>query len=84
MVETDNGVANKEARSLGSTVLVDACGAFVAVLRNHAEIVRADDDRESPKLPARSFPVRSHSLGAVAMVVSPSLEGWCTQTVRKA
>src|SRR5436190_18786722 len=51
------------ADSLGSAVLVAACGAFVAVLRNHAEIVRADDDRETPKAPARSFPVRSHSLG---------------------
>jgi hypothetical protein len=63
VVETDNGVANKEARSLGSTVLVDACGAVVAVLRNRAEIVRARADGEFPNSAACPFPVGSHSFG---------------------
>ena len=62
-VETGNGVTNEEADSVGSAVLVSACGALVSALRHHAEIVRAHADRESPKPPARSFPVRSHSLG---------------------
>jgi len=56
-----------------------ACGAFVAVLRNHAEVVLAHADRESPKAPARSFPVRSHSLGRCRHGGPPSLGGWCTQ-----
>ena len=68
MVETDNGVANKEARSLGSTVLVDAYGAFVAVLRNRAEIVRARPDGEFPNSAARPFPVGSHAADAVTVV----------------
>jgi hypothetical protein len=37
-------------------ILVGACGAFVAVLRNHAEIVRAHANRESPKSAALPFP----------------------------
>ena len=70
-------VGDEEAEGLG--LLAGACGAFVAVLRNHAEIVRADSDRESPKPPARSFPVRSHSLGRRRHVVSPLLGAWCTK-----
>jgi hypothetical protein len=46
--------------------LVAACGAFVAVLRNHAKIVRAHANRESPKPAARPFPVGSHSLSRCA------------------
>jgi hypothetical protein len=83
-VETGNGVTNEKADSLGSAVLVGACGAFVAVLRNHAKIVRADADRESPKPPTRSFPVRSHSLGRCRHGGLPPSGGWCTQTVLKA
>jgi hypothetical protein len=83
-VETGNAVANEKAESLGSAVLVSACGAFVAVLRNHEEIVRADADREFPKPPARSFPVRSHSLGRCRHGgLSPSADG-ARKTVLKA
>ena len=42
--------------------MVGACGAFVAVLRNHVKIVRAYANRESPKPAARPFPVGSHAL----------------------
>jgi len=38
-------------------------GALVAVLRNRAEIVLADVNRQPPKSAARPFPVGSHSLG---------------------
>jgi len=62
-VETGDRVANETAYSLGSAALVGACGAFVAGLRNHAEIVRAHANRESPKPAARPFSVGSHSLG---------------------
>jgi hypothetical protein len=61
-VETGDRIANETADSLGSAVLVGACGTFVAVLRNHAKIVRAHANRESPKPPTRPFPVGSHSL----------------------
>jgi hypothetical protein len=54
--------AHEKADSLGSAVLVAACGAFVAVLRNHAKIVRAHANRESPKPAARPLSVGSHSL----------------------
>ena len=37
-------------------IVVSACGAFVAVLRNHAEIVLAHANRESPKSAALPFP----------------------------
>ena len=43
-------------------ILVGACGAFVAVLRNHAEIVLAHANRETPKSAALLFPQGSHSL----------------------
>ena len=69
-VETGNGVANEKAYTLGSAVLVAASGAFVAVLRNHAEIVRAHADRESPKPPACSFSVRLIRSAAVVMSLS--------------
>jgi hypothetical protein len=62
-VETSNGVANEKARSLGSAVLVTVRGAFVSVLRNYAEIVRAHADGESAHPAARPFPQGSHSLG---------------------
>ena len=56
-VETGNAVANEQADSLGSAILVGACGgAFVAVLRNHGGIVRAHANRESPKSAALPFP----------------------------
>jgi hypothetical protein len=38
------------------------CGAFVALLHNHAKIVRAHANRESPKPAARPLPVGFHSL----------------------
>ena len=44
-------------------ILVGACGAFVAVLRNHAEIVRAHANRESPKSAALPFPQCSNWFG---------------------
>ena len=53
-VETGDRIANETADSLGSAVLVGACGVFVAVLRNHAKIVRANANRESPQPAARS------------------------------
>ena len=37
--------------------------AFVAVLRNHAEIVLAHVNRESPNSAALAFPQASHPLG---------------------
>ena len=87
---TDHGVATvvtplcwpieTAAHGLRPLILVGASGALVSVLRNHAEIVRADSDRESPKPPARSFPVRFHSLGRCCHGGSPSAGGWCTQT----
>jgi hypothetical protein len=61
-VKTGDRIANETADSLRSAVLVGACGAFVAVLRNHAKIVRAHANRESPKLAARPLPQGSHSL----------------------
>ena len=82
-VETGNGVTNEKADSLGSAVLVAACGVFVAILRNHAKIVRAHANRESPKRAARPFPVGSHSFGRCRHVL-PSVEGCCTETVPKA
>jgi hypothetical protein len=54
-------------------ILVGACGAFVAVLRNHAEIVLAHANRQSPKSAAFPFPQGSHSLADVARW-SPSVE----------
>jgi hypothetical protein len=51
--ETGNGVASEKADSLGSAVLVAACGCFVAELRYHAEIVRAYANRESPSPPSK-------------------------------
>ncbi len=77
MVETDNGVANKEARSLGSTVLVDACGAFVAVLRNRPKILRARADGEFPNSAACPFPVGPHSFGRCSSRWCSSVEGRC-------
>jgi hypothetical protein len=56
-------VGDEEADGLGLQILVGACGAFVAVLRNHAEIVLAHADRESQKSAALPFPQGSHSLG---------------------
>jgi hypothetical protein len=61
-VKTGDRIANETADSLRSAVLVGACGAFVAVLRNHAKIVRAHANRESPKPAARPLPQGSHSL----------------------
>jgi hypothetical protein len=55
-VEAGNGVANEKADSLGSAVLVAACGALVAVLRNRAEIVLAHLNRQSPKSAALAHP----------------------------
>jgi hypothetical protein len=40
---------NEEADGLRLLILVGACGAFAAVLRNHAEIVLAPANRQSPK-----------------------------------
>jgi hypothetical protein len=40
-----------------------AAAAFVAALRNRAEIVLAHVNRQSPKSAARPFPVGSHSIG---------------------
>jgi hypothetical protein len=84
VVETGNGVTEETANSLGSGVLVSACGAFVAVLRDHAEIVRAHADRQSPKPPARSFPVRSHSLGRCRHGGLPPSRDGARKTVPKA
>ena len=47
--------ANEDADGLRLLILVGACGAFVAVLRNHPEIVLAHTDRESPKSAALPF-----------------------------
>jgi hypothetical protein len=44
--------------------------AVVAVLRNHAEIVLAHVDRESPKSAALPFPQGSHSVGRCCHVFS--------------
>jgi hypothetical protein len=53
-----------EADGLRLLIVVGACSAFVAaVLRNHAEIVLAHANRESPKSAALPFPQGSHSLG---------------------
>jgi hypothetical protein len=73
-VETGDCIANETADSLRSAVLFGACGAFVALLRNHAKIVRAHANRESPKPAARPFPVRSHSLGWRRHVLFPLVE----------
>jgi len=73
-VETGDCIANETADSLGSAVLVAACGAFVAVLRNHAKIVRAHANRESPKPAARPFPQGSHSLDRRSHGDPPLLE----------
>jgi hypothetical protein len=78
-VGTGNGVTNETADSLGSAVRVGACGAFVALLRNHAKIVRAHANRESPKPAARPFPVGSHSLSRCWHGGFPLSGGWCTQ-----
>ena len=47
-----------------------ACCAFVAVLRNHAEIVLTHPNRESPRSAALPFSQRSHSLGRCRNVFS--------------
>jgi hypothetical protein len=47
-------VGDEEADRLRLLILVSACGAFVAVLRNHAEIALAHANRESPK--SAAFP----------------------------
>ena len=49
-------------------------GALVAVLRNRAEIVLADVNRQPPKSAARPFPVALIRSADVAMVASPSVE----------
>jgi hypothetical protein len=41
-------VGDEEADGLRLLILVGACGPFVAVLRNHAEIVLAHANRQSP------------------------------------
>jgi hypothetical protein len=51
----------KRPTGLRLLILVGACCAFVAVLRNHAEIVIAHANRESPK--SAALPQGSHSLG---------------------
>jgi hypothetical protein len=63
---------DEEADRLRLLIVVGACGAFVAVLRNRAEIVLAHANRESPKSAALPlpFPQRSHSLGRCRRVVS--------------
>jgi hypothetical protein len=57
---------NEEADRLRLLIVGSACGAFVAVLRNHAEIVLAHANRESPKSAALPLPFSqgSHSLGS--------------------
>jgi hypothetical protein len=44
-------------------IVASACGAFVAVLRNHTEIVLAHANRQSPKSAALPFLVGTHSFG---------------------
>jgi hypothetical protein len=44
-------------------------GSINAAFRNHAKIVRAHANRESPKPAARPFPVGSHSLGRCCHVL---------------
>jgi hypothetical protein len=43
-------VGDEEADGLRPLILVGACGAFAAVLRNHAEIVLAQVDGQSPEV----------------------------------
>jgi hypothetical protein len=45
-------------------IVVGACSAFVGVLRNHAEIVLAHANRQSPESAALRLPQCSHSLGS--------------------
>ena len=59
---------NDEADRLRLQIEIGACGAFVAVPRNHAEIVLAHANRESPKSAALPFPQGSHSLGRLEPV----------------
>jgi hypothetical protein len=63
---------NEEADRLRLLIVGSACGAFVAVLRNHAEIVLAHANRESPKSAALPLPFSqgSHSLGRRRHVLS--------------
>ena len=55
-VETGDRIAYETADSLGSAVLVRACGVFVALLHDLPKIVIADVDHQPPKPAAR--PVR--------------------------
>jgi SAM domain (Sterile alpha motif) len=66
-------------------IVVGACGAFVAVLRNHAEIVLAHANRESPKSATLPFAQCSHSLGrrrlARKRFVRPEQPEWRAQEI---
>jgi len=77
-------VGDEEADSLRLLIVVGACGPLVPVLRNHAEIVLARANRQSPKSAALPFPQGSHSLGRRRHGGLPASRGWCTQTVPKA
>jgi hypothetical protein len=57
---------------------------FPDVLRNHAEIVRAHANRESPKPAARPFPVGAHSLGRCRHGGLPPSGDGALKTVLKA
>ena len=59
-----------------------ACGAFVAVLRQHAEIVLAHANPESPKSAALPFPQGSHSFGRLELSGAKMVAGTVRQTLR--
>ncbi len=82
-VETGNRIADETADSLGSAVLVGACGVFVPLLRNHAKIVRAHVNRESPQPAARPFSVGSHSFRRCCHVLPLCREDGARKSVLK-
>jgi len=63
-------VGDEEADGSRLLIVVSARGGFVAVLRNHAEIVLGHANRECPNSAALPFPQGSRSLGRRPHVLS--------------
>jgi hypothetical protein len=64
-------VSLEEAGSLRLLITVGACGPFVAVLRNHAEIVLAHANRESAKSAVRLQEPKKRMRDQAGAVLTP-------------
>ena len=61
-VQSGEHVGDETTDGLRLLIVIGARGAFVAVLRNHAQIVLTHPNRETPWFAALRFPPRSQSL----------------------